>query len=183
MLQAKLGRRGLLGGMAAAGAMASFGARAHGLPEAELGSLWQGIELIDADGRRFRLGDTGQPLTMVKLWANWCPACLRDLNALQAMLSASATHGMDVLLVSHPNWWDEDREAARTQKMPFRMATLSSRNDQQTQQAALLDENGYFAVPQSFLYRKATRSAVWAHRGPVRWTSPMDVAALKAWVA
>ena len=183
MLQAKLGRRGLLGGFVAVGATASFGVAAHGLPESELGSLWQGIELIDADGRRFRLGDAGPPLTMVKLWANWCPACLRDLNALQTMLSTSATHDMDVLMVSHPNWWDEDREAARAQKLPFRMATLSSRNDQQTQRAALLDENGDFAVPQSFLYRKATRSAVWAHRGPVRWTSPMDTAALRQWVA
>ncbi len=177
-----MGRRGLLGGMVAAGAMASLGATAHGIADNDLGSLWQGIELVDANARRFTLGDAGQPLTMVKLWANWCPACLRDLDALQTMLSASAPH-MDVVLVSHPNWWNEDRQAALAKKLPFRVATLSPRNDMQTQQAALLDEKGDFAVPQSFLYRKATRSAVWAHRGPVRWTSPMDVAGLKAWVA
>jgi peroxiredoxin len=184
-------RRNFLAGLGAsalgASAFTSTAARAQGLATESSGgpalaSLWQGLELVDADDNNFSIKDATRPLTLVKLWANWCPVCINEIEQLDRVVSALGPQNLDVLLISHPDWWGEDQEAAKRRGFRFRLATPDSSNGRGRIQAALTTGNGLYAVPRSLVFRRAGE-VVMAHQGAMNWTDDSVVAQLKGAVA
>jgi peroxiredoxin len=147
-----------------------------------LASLWQGLELIDANDNNFSIKDATRPLTLVKLWANWCPVCINEIEKLDRVVSALGPQNLDVLLISHPDWWGEDQEAARRRGIRFKLATPDAGNGRGRIQAALTTHNGLYAVPRSLVFRRAGE-VVLAHQGAIDWTDDGVVATLKDAVA
>src|ERR1700709_2831968 len=90
-------------------ALVARGAAAMPRPE---DSVWSGIDLMEQSGRSFGLSQAATPLTLLKLWAHWCPACLTEIAPLAAMAAAVGPRKLEVLLVSHPEYWAQDQEAA-----------------------------------------------------------------------
>lgn|GEM_PF-132445 len=53
---------------------------------AELGRMAPDFALYDADGRVVQLSDyRGEKAVFVNFWATWCPPCLREMPAMQAL--------------------------------------------------------------------------------------------------
>ena len=166
-------RRGFLGGLAAAAVFGPAVAVARPAVQAE-GGLWQGIEFEDGGGRSFQLGMGGAPLTLIKLWAHWCPACLGEMTALSTMATALAGR-VDVLLVSHPEYWAQDRAVAARRRLPFRLATPTASNGAGVVRAALT-EDGAYSVPKSLVFRARDASVAWSRSGSMDWGSAGAVA-------
>lgn len=146
-------------------------------PEAAGDGVWRGIEFEDQGGRGFQLGSGPAPLTLVAMWAHWCPACLSEMPSLAA-LAASMGSQVDVLLVSHPEYWERDKAVAQQHRIPHRMATPSRRNAPAVLAAALL-QDGAYAVPRSLVVRR-DGSVAWRHEGAVDWASAEAVGRMRA---
>ena len=162
--------------------MAPVAAQARIEQEPAGSGLWRSIEFEDRDGRAFQLG-SGQPgagsapLTLVAMWAHWCPPCLSEMPSLTAVAAALGPQ-LDVLLVSHPEYWERDKAVAVQHRVPHRMATPSSRNARPVLDAALL-QGGAFAVPRSVVVRRDA-SVAWRHEGSVDWASADAIGRLRA---
>jgi len=180
-------RRSFLAGVGASTVFARGVARAQspfvqGNARFSLAALWQGLDLVDADDTRFSITDSKRPLTLVKLWANWCPVCLSEIEQLDTIVSALGPQNLDVILVSHPDWWESDQAAARSRGVKYRLATADRRNGRARIQAALTDANGMYAVPRSLVFRQAGEMVL-AHKGALDWSDDSVVAQLKGAVA
>lgn len=180
MAAQSLSRRSLLAftGASAVAAAGPVWADTRGPQQADA-SLWRSVAFEDKDGRTFQLGDGSARLTLVAMWAHWCPACLSEMSSLGA-LSAALGSQLDVLLVSHPEYWAADLETAERRRIPLRMATLSSYNAPGVMEAALL-QDGAYAVPRSLLFRRGATLA-WAHAGTMNWASADVVGRVRALV-
>jgi len=179
-------RRHFLAGLGAS-ALLSTAARAQSVATESSGGptlaqLWQRLQLVDANDNNFTIKDSAQPLTLVKLWANWCPVCINEIEKLDSVVSALGPQNLDVLLISHPDWWGEDQEAARRRGIRFKLATTDASNGRGRIQAALTTGNGLYAVPRSLVFRRAGE-VVMAHQGAMDWTDDSLVAQLKGAVA
>lgn len=174
-----LARRSFLAAAAAAVAAVSAPAAARTRLPAEQGDngLWRGIAFQDRDGRTFQLGSGQAPLTLVTMWAHWCPACLSEMPSLTALSTALGPQ-LDVLLVSHPEYWERDQAAAQHRRIPHRMATLSSYNAPGVLEAALL-QNGAYTVPRSLVFRRDATVA-WSHLGSMDWASADAIGRVKS---
>ena len=163
--------------LAVAAAAASAPARARTrLPEAADNGLWRGVSFEDQGGRTFQLG-SGPALTLVTMWAHWCPACLSEMPSL-ATLSAAMGGQLEVPLVSHPEYWAQDQAAAQRRRIPHRMATLSGYNAPGVLDAALL-QDGAYTVPRSRLLRRDATVA-WSHLGSMDWASADAIGRVRA---
>ena len=131
----------------------------------------------DKDGRTFQLGQGSAPLTLVTMWAHWCPACLSEMPSLTALSTALGPQ-LDVLLVSHPEYWAQDQAAAQHRRLPHRMATLSSYNAPGVLEAALL-QDGAYTVPRSLVFRRDATVA-WSHLGSMDWASADAIGRVKS---
>ncbi len=173
-------RRGMLGSLGAAllapGAMA--GQRDQ---SARSASLWADLELLDADDRSFRIGDRGKKLTLIMLWANWCAACLRELETVPEIAPAIGPD-IDVILVSHPDDWGRNLRLTRARNMTVRCARPSSENRQSTLQSALLAADGRYYVPRNVLFSPSRGGVIWSHVGGIDWTDPEAAALLRRWM-
>lgn len=184
MSQQQISRRffGLaLGAMALGGATQ---ARAQVAPSSDE-ALWRGLEFEDQAGTTFQIRErpgAGASLTLVKLWAHWCPACLSEMAALTALSSALGPHALDVLLVSHPEYWAQDQAVAHRRGLPFRLATPTAANGSAVVRAALT-RDGAYAVPRSMAFRVRDGSMAWKREGSMDWASSAAVAAMKALAA
>lgn len=152
---------------------ALLAASAFALPRAAHAdtAVWRNAELLGEDGRRFRTGDLRAPLTLVMLWANWCPNCLSAMDSIATMRAAVGPRNLDVLLVSHPEYWAEDQAMARARNIPFRLATMSSANSQSVIREALTEAGGAYAVPRTLLVRGDTGAVTPWRRGSQDWAS------------
>lgn len=155
-------------------------AKGEGRSTQSIDAVWQGIELSDVTGSTFQIRDCRATLTLVKLWANWCPACLVEMQTLKSLVTAMGPRDIEVILVSHPEYWSRDQLVARNQGFAFRLATPAPNTALATIQAAMTESNGAYAVPRSLLFRKGKEAAVWVHRGAREWTSPEVVTQLKS---
>ena len=174
-----IGRRSVLAGLATS---LLFGSKSPAYAGAGPDDTsWSGIELIDSEDCRFRVDDLAKPFTLIKLWAHWCPACLRDLASLPGAAPALDPR-LDVVLVSHPNEWARDQEVSREHRLPFRTARPSAGNAQSRVQSALLSADGMFYVPRTLLYSKAARRVVWSHLGGIDWSTQEAVDRLQPWI-
>ena len=134
-------------------------------------AVWSGLALIDQTGTGFQLGDRG-PLTFVNLWAHWCSACLSEMPSLEGM---AARVKLDVVLLSHPDNWARDQDAAARRRLPFRLATLSPANPLWVRQAVFEEHNRAYVVPRSVVYRREQRAVVMAQQGAERWDTPANM--------
>ena len=178
MFAKSLSRRSLLAFTGAGAVIATSPARAQtrGSDRADVG-LWHGVAFEDKDGRTFQLRDGSARLMLVTMWAHWCPACLSELPSL-AGLSAALGSQLDVLLLSHPEYWRQDQVTAKRWRIPHRMATLSSYNKPEVIEAVLL-QDGAYAVPRSLLFRR-NETVAWTHAGSVNWASADTIGRVRA---
>ncbi len=95
-----------------------------------------------------------------------------SLEALAAKMPASQ---MDIVLLSHPDNWARDQDAAARRRLPFRLATLSPANPLWVRQAVFEERNRAYIVPRTLVYRAQERAVVMAHQGAERWDSPANV--------
>ena len=58
-----------------------------------------GLQLIDAQGGHFTQASSA-PVTMVGLWATWCPSCRSELPELVALGKELKAKGVELVLVS-----------------------------------------------------------------------------------
>jgi peroxiredoxin len=173
-------RRNFLAGMGAAAAMVASGnARAQGLGGSSVGGLWRQLQLVDAQDNNFTIGDIRKPLTMVKLWAHWCPVCVHEIAQLDALVSEMGPQALEVILISHPQWWEEDQEAARSRQLRFRLATPDRSNGFGMIQAALTNERGNYAVPRTLVFVKTGGEPILTHQGAMNVSSDSVVAQLR----
>ena len=172
-------RRTMLAGLATSLVLSSrTTARAE---QERTNTSWGGIELLDADDRSFSVDELDKPYALIKLWAHWCPTCLRDLASLPQAAPALAAR-LDVVLVSHPNEWARDQQVSREHGVPFRTARPSASNSWSRVQSALLAADGMFYVPRTLLYCKVSRAVVWSHLGGLDWSAPETLAKLQPWI-
>lgn len=114
------------------------------------------------------MADVSQRLKLVKLWANWCSACLVEMSSLAAFSKAFGDEA-EILLVSNPDDWQRDQLTARRRQLPFRLATLSPANSASAVRAALLDREGAYVVPRSFLFAGPESVLTAQHTGSCDW--------------
>lgn len=174
-------RRSFLAGLSAASAFGPSVASARPSVQGE-GGLWRGMEFEDSKGRSFQLGmaggsSGGAPLTLIKLWAHWCPACLGEMAALSAMATALAGH-VEVLLVSHPEYWAQDQATAARRRLPFRLAAPTAANGSGVVRAALTG-NGAYSVPRSLVFRTRDATVAWSQSGSMDWGSAGALATVR----
>ncbi len=176
-------RRAFLAGLGTSLILPAAAARAQSETRSSLASLWQDISLVDSNDNDFSIKSIGKPLTLVKLWANWCPVCLSEIDQLNSLVSAVGPQRMEVLLVSHPHWWEADQEAARLRQIKFRLATPGEDNNPSLVEAALMNASGLYAVPRTLVFRNAGEDVVLAHQGAMDWTDDSVVAQLRSALA
>jgi thiol-disulfide isomerase/thioredoxin len=180
-------RRSFLAGFGASAVFARGAARAQSAfaqnnAGGSLASVWQGLDLVDADDNNFSIATGRRKLTLVKLWANWCPVCFSEIEQLDSIVAALGPQNLDVILVSHPDWWESDQAAAKRRGVKYRLATPDRGNGRARIQAALTDANGMYAVPRSLVFRQAGEMVL-AHKGALDWSDDSVVAQLKGAVA
>ncbi len=168
-------RRTILMGLAATLAVA---APAHASSPAESPD-WATIDLLDEQNRSFRLDQSAQPLTLVTLWANWCGACLQELNTVEAITPAIGADKLRVILVSHPDDWSRNQAITRGRGLTLPTARPSDSNAPGLLHRALLSADGTFYVPRSILFSRATRQVVWSHTGRLDWRRADTLAHLR----
>lgn len=179
-MAASLARRAFLSAVPSAGLITWKPALARRRESAQA-ALWHGLALEDTEGRSFQVGSGAAKLTLVKMWANWCPGCLAEMPSLVAMAAALVPR-VEVVLLSHPDWWAQDRAAARRRGIPLRLAVPSRANDPSVVQAALLVEGSY-RVPRSLAFRATEGEIAWTHTGWQDWSTPGSMAQMRSLAA
>ena len=109
------------------------------------------------------LGEGRAAVTLVAMWAHWCPTCLAEMPALVSM-AAGIGPNVEVLLMSHPEYWAQDLAAAQKRRIPLRLVTPGPENTPGVVQAALLNGQGGYEVPRSLAFRNRDRSIAWTGR-------------------
>lgn len=141
--------------------------------------VWTGSVLVDADGRSFVLRDLRQPITMLMLWAGWCSTCAAEMPQLTT-LASTLGQSVEIVLISHPQYWAADQAMARRRGLRFRMATLAPSNPAPIVQQALLGSGGVFSVPKTFAFRARDSSIVLKHESWTDWSSAAALNQLKS---
>lgn len=159
-------RRALLAGLGAS--IASHASAGIVAPPA---SAWADLELLDGQDRRFRLGDTEKPFTLIRLWANWCAVCMAELGAMPSVATALAASGVQTILVSNPPDWSRDHQIARDHGITLRCARPSPANRAAVVRADLMAEDGWFYVPRTVLFSHARQEVLWSHVGGLPWNA------------
>lgn len=177
MLKPNLMRRSLLTMLGASVISHTTSAMAAEDPQSE---LWRNVELLGQGGQRFRASEGRTPLRLLTLWAHWCPACFGEMPALASLVPTLGPDAIEVLLVSHPQYWVRDQEAARQRQLPFALATLSPANSPALVEAALTEATGAYAVPRALLFHGNDGVLAWSHRGTVDWRSQRALGELRA---
>ena len=75
----------------------------------EVGQRLEDFTLRCYDGTEFRLGDTRGKITVINLWATYCPPCIAELPYFSALADAHA--GDVAVLAVHPSLVIEDPQA------------------------------------------------------------------------
>lgn len=67
-----------------------------------------GLKLIDEQGRQASLGDFGQEVLLINVWASWCPPCVAEMPGLNSLYESENNEVGFVMIT-----WDRTMEAAR----------------------------------------------------------------------
>jgi thiol-disulfide isomerase/thioredoxin len=149
-------RRNFLAGLGVSALLAASPAMAQSPTEPSDSSLadrWSQFRLIDSENTSFTLGSLRKPMTLVGFWASWCSVCVGEYGQIAALQEAIGPENMDVIMLSHPNWWEDDLKAAKARGMTFRMATADPSNDPETINDTMTNQGDYF-VPRTVVFRK-----------------------------
>ena len=151
----------LLAGPVLANPLLATAAHASARPEEDAHSaLWSGLDLQDQSGSTFQLRQAATPVTVVAFWAHWCQPCLAELPALVAMAATLGSRA-EVVLMSYPEYWEEDVALARRRQVPLRLVTPAASNGQPTIRAALLNRQGEYRVPRTLTFHTAQNTVAW----------------------
>jgi thiol-disulfide isomerase/thioredoxin len=146
-------RRNFLAGLGVTALLAASPARAQSPVDTSLAARWSQFQLIDSQDTVFTLGSVRKPLTLIGFWASWCSVCVGEYSQIAALQAAIGPETMDVIMVSHPNWWADDQKAAKARGMKFRMATADQSNDPEAINDMLTNQGDYF-VPRTMVFRQ-----------------------------
>jgi thiol-disulfide isomerase/thioredoxin len=67
-----------------------------------------GLKLVDEQGRQTTLGDFGQEVLLINVWASWCPPCVAEMPGLNTLYEAEKEAVGFVMIT-----WDKSMEAAQ----------------------------------------------------------------------
>ncbi|HEX2540044.1 MAG TPA: TlpA disulfide reductase family protein [Caldimonas sp.] len=119
------GRRGVL----RAGSVALLGAcglrravAAHVVRPWLAGRPVPPLDLVDLDGKRWRLDALAGKVVVLNFWATWCEPCRTEMPSLEAMAARRAGSGVSVLTVNYK----EPPEVIRAflAKLPLKLPIL-----------------------------------------------------------
>lgn len=159
-------RRNFLAGIGVSALLAASPARAESSPDPSLAERWSQFRLIDSQDNIFTLGSLRKPMTLIGFWASWCPVCVSECSRIAALQEAIGRDNMDVIMMSHPNWWEDDMKVAKDRGMTFRIATADPSNDPDAINDTLTNQGDYF-VPRTLVFRRegGELSVVMARKG------------------
>lgn len=78
-----------------------------GVVPVKVGALAPDFELQDQNGRLFRLSEFEGNYVFLNFWATWCPPCIEELPAMDALNNRWQTKPFTMIAVSVDNSWDE----------------------------------------------------------------------------
>lgn len=100
-------------------------------PSEKKESLLAEVDTETLDGDPFTFEDiTQNKLTMINVWATWCPPCVAELPELQALSEAYAEQGVEVIGVLADSIWEvgeQDDDAIAAGKKLLENAEASYR--------------------------------------------------------
>jgi thiol-disulfide isomerase/thioredoxin len=149
-------RRTFLAGLGVSALLAASPAMAQSpadSADSALADRWGQFRLIDSQNTSFTLNSVRKPMTLVGFWASWCSVCVGEYDQISALQEAIGPDNMDVIMLSHPNWWEDDQKAARARGMKFRMATADPSNDPEAINDTMTNQGDYF-VPRTIVFRR-----------------------------
>jgi thiol-disulfide isomerase/thioredoxin len=149
-------RRTFLAGLGVSALLAASPAMAQSPTNASdsaLADRWSQFRLIDSEENSFTLSSVRKPMTLIGFWASWCSVCVGEYDQIAALQAAIGPENMDVIMMSHPNWWADDQKAAKARGMKFRMATADPSNDPEAINDTLTNQGDYF-VPRTMVFRR-----------------------------
>jgi thiol-disulfide isomerase/thioredoxin len=176
-------RRNFLAGLGVTALLAATPARqakAESLADASLADRWSQFRLIDSQNTSFTIGNVRKPLTLIGFWASWCPVCVGEYGQIAALQESVGAENMDVIMMSHPNWWEDDLRMAKSRGMTFRMATADPSNGAEAINETMTDNGDYF-VPRTLVFRRdaGELSVVMSRNGRLNLTDGSVAARLR----
>lgn len=125
-------------------------------PSDKAESLLAEVDTETLDGDPFTFEDiTENKLTMINVWATWCPPCVAELPELQALSEAYAEQGVEVIGVLADSIWevgerDDDAIAAGKKLLENAEASYCVLIPDAVLQETLIDFMEYF--PTTFFF-------------------------------
>jgi len=146
-------RRTFMAGIGASALLAASPALAQSTADSSLADRWSQFRLIDSEDNSFTLNSMRKPMTLIGFWASWCSVCVGEYSQIAALQEAIGPENLDVIMMSHPNWWEDDLKVAKSRGIKFRMATADPSNDPAVINDTLTNQGDYF-VPRTLVFRR-----------------------------
>ena len=143
-------------------------------------AAWQSASLMTPDGRLSSVGATRKPLTFINVWAYWCAPCLAEFDSIVRMVEILGPSAIEVMLVSLPPNWLQDRTFAAQHRISFSLFTFAPTMRLTDIQAAVRD-NGVRVegIPQTLVFSGKRRRLRLFALGGRDWASPSSVEAIQ----
>jgi thiol-disulfide isomerase/thioredoxin len=141
------------------------------LDRSHAGTAAPDVTFLSRDGTTAKVADFKGKRVLVNLWATWCAPCIAELPELDAMAQGEIMR-LTVLTISQDlgGWLAVDKFWS-----PGKFETITPRLDKQGNFATAMKAQG---LPVSVLYDARGRE-VWRVNGPMKWTTPAVLAALR----
>ena len=144
-------------------------------------AAWRSAVLVAPDGRVTSISTTRKPVTFINLWAYWCAPCIAELGSIARMVDVVGPSAVEVMLVSLPPNWSQDRNFAAQHRLPFGVWTFAPTMKLQEIQAAVRDDGVKIeGIPQTIVFSGPRRRLRLFSLGGRDWASPANVSTLEA---
>lgn len=80
------------------------------------------LDLLDLDGKRWRLDALGGQVVVLNFWATWCEPCRAEMPSLEALAARRKRDGVAVVAVNYKEAAEKIR--AFLERMPFKPPIL-----------------------------------------------------------
>jgi thiol-disulfide isomerase/thioredoxin len=139
--------------------------------EIDTHNIWSSLKLIDVQGNILFPANPPKRFLLLNMWANWCAACLSELDAFSSLIEHLGADKVDIVLVSHPSNWTADLVYAKKHNIGLPMYTFDSPASSE-QIATLFGTDGTsYSVPRSIVFRKGGYAPVMTVEGTEDWDS------------
>jgi thiol-disulfide isomerase/thioredoxin len=154
--------------LAALAALAAlFWPRSAPAPKAAIGGF-----LVDEDGHTTAVAETlGPQVTLVHLWASWCPPCQAELPRMVAFTRRHATDGVRVVFVAVADEPKVARKFLAAPDIPLRFDPTWD----------VAHRFGTDKLPETHIV--AGGKVVGSFIGPADWDDPAVLAKVQKWIA